>query len=89
MSQSSGRVLSTRPGLLRACELLEPQYLVNMLKAVKHLSMNATLLEVLQNANALEILIRLLDEQSSGSYSAVSTFRLYCPCNAYSPTGGL
>ena len=60
------------PGLLRACELLEPQYLVNMLKAVKHLSMNATLLEVLQNANALEILIRLLDEQSSGPHNAAS-----------------
>ena len=42
-----------------------------MLKAVKHLSMNATLLEVLQNANALEILIRILDEQSSGPHSTV------------------
>lgn len=60
-----------------------------MLKAVKHLSMNATLLEVLQNANALEILIRLLDEQSSGTYSAVRTLPLNYPCNAYSPTGGL
>ena len=45
---------------------------MNMLKAVKHLSMNANLLEVLQNANALEILIRLLDEQSSVSYNAAS-----------------
>ena len=43
-----------------------------MLKAVKHLSMNATLLEVLQNANALEILVRILDEQSSGPHSTVS-----------------
>ena len=59
-------------GLLRACELLEPECLVQMLKAVKHLSMNATLLEVLQNANALEILIRILDEQSSGPHSTVS-----------------
>jgi hypothetical protein len=40
-----------------------------MLKAVKHLSMNATLLEVLQNANAIDILTKLLDEQSSGPYS--------------------
>jgi hypothetical protein len=61
-------------GLLRACELLEPECLVQMLKAVKHLSMNATLLEVLQNANALEILIRILDEQSSGPHSTVSFF---------------
>jgi hypothetical protein len=42
-----------------------------MLKAIKHLSMNATLLEVLQNANAIEILTRILDEQSSGTHSTV------------------
>jgi hypothetical protein len=59
-------------GLLRACEMLEPECLVHLLKAVKHLSMNATLLEVLQNANALEILIRILDEQSTGPHSTVS-----------------
>lgn len=45
-----------------------------MLKAVKHLSMNATLLDVLQNANALEILIRILDEQSTGPHSTVRFF---------------
>lgn len=85
------RTLSALLGLLRACELLEPQYLVNMLKAVKHLSMNATLLEVLQNANALEILIRLLDEQSSGSYSAASIFPFAysIPCSSPPLTGGL
>ena len=33
--------------------------------------MNATLLEVLQNANAIEILTRILDEQSSGLHSTV------------------
>jgi hypothetical protein len=42
-----------------------------MLKAIKHLSMNATMLEVLQNANAIEILTRILDEQSSGLHSTV------------------
>jgi hypothetical protein len=63
--------LIDRAGLLRACELLEPEYLVHMLKAIKHLSMNATLLEVLQNANAIEILTRILDEQSSGLHSTV------------------
>jgi hypothetical protein len=46
---------------------------VLMLKAVKHLSMNPTLLEVLQNANAIEILIRILDEQATGPHSAVSS----------------
>ena len=62
----------TLVGLLRAFELLEPQYLVQMLKAVKHLSMNATILEVLQNANAIEILVKILDEQSSGPFGTVS-----------------
>ena len=52
---------------------------MQMLKAVKHLSMNATLLEVLQNANALEILIRILEEQSAGPHSTVSaTLSSYC-----------
>ncbi|KAI0313237.1 kinase-like protein [Amylostereum chailletii] len=55
--------------LLRACELLEPEYLVHMLKAIKHLSMNATLLDVLQNANAIEIVTRILEEQSTGPHS--------------------
>jgi hypothetical protein len=64
-------LLTKSIGLLRACELLEPEYLVHMLKAIKHLSMNATLLEVLQNANAIEILTRILDEQSSGPHSTV------------------
>jgi hypothetical protein len=58
-------------GLLRACELLEPECLVQMLKAVKHLSMNQTLLDVLQNANAIEILTKILDEQGTGSHSTV------------------
>ena len=58
-------------GLLRACELLDPEHLVHMLKAVKHLSMSPTLLEVLQNANAIEILVKILDEQSIGPHSTV------------------
>jgi hypothetical protein len=54
--------------LLRACELLEPDCLVHLLRAVKHLSMNSNLLDVLQNANAIEILVRILDESSSGPH---------------------
>ena len=52
-----------------------------MLKAIKQLSMNAMLLEVLQNANAIEILTRILDEQSSGLHSTVrylSPFFSFC-----------
>jgi hypothetical protein len=72
-------------GIMRACELLgaikgnqdgpegliHMECLVQLLKAVKHLSMNATLHEVLQNANALEILISVLEQQSSGPHSTV------------------
>ena len=64
--------------MLRACELLEPEYLVHMLKAIKHLSMNATLLEVLQNANAIEILTRILGEQSSELHSTVCHMWRFC-----------
>ncbi len=67
----SDEITHVTSGLLRACELLEPEHLVHMLKAVKHLSMSATLLEVLQNANAIEILVKILDEQSTGPYSTV------------------
>lgn len=53
---------------------MDPEYLVQMLKAVKHLSMNATILEVLQNANAIEIVVKILDEQSSGPFGTVRCF---------------
>ncbi|KIY52431.1 Pkinase-domain-containing protein [Fistulina hepatica ATCC 64428] len=66
--------------LLRACELLEPESLVQMLKAVKHLSMNPTLLEVLQNANAIEILVRILDEQHSGRHATEISNHVFQTC---------
>ncbi|KAF8208416.1 hypothetical protein K438DRAFT_1812186 [Mycena galopus ATCC 62051] len=66
--------------LLRSCELLEPDCLVQMLKAVKHLSMNATLLEVLQNANAIEILVRILEEQSSGPHATEMANHIFQTC---------
>ncbi|KAJ7202878.1 hypothetical protein GGX14DRAFT_653362 [Mycena pura] len=66
--------------LLRSCELLEPECLVQMLKAVKHLSMNATLLEVLQNANAIEILVRILEKQSSGPHSTEMSNHIFQTC---------
>lgn len=69
--------------ILRACELLEPEYLVVMLKAVKHLSMSPNLLEVLQNANAIDILIKILDEQSTGPYSTVSPSYLTSECEEF------
>ncbi|KAG8995688.1 hypothetical protein FRB94_008863 [Tulasnella sp. JGI-2019a] len=86
VSQSDGPVrtaLGTRKiirRLLRACELLEPEHLVMMLKAVKHLSMNATMLDVLQNANAIEILVHILDEQSLGPHSAEISNHIFQTC---------
>lgn len=68
---------------MRACELLEGDFLIQMLKAVKHLSMNANLLEVLQNANAIEILIRLLDDDRASPHGTVgrsSDVRFRCSC---------
>ncbi|KAG2049936.1 hypothetical protein BDR06DRAFT_990971 [Suillus hirtellus] len=66
--------------LLRACELLEMECLVQMLKAVKHLSMNANLLEVLQNTNAIEILIKLLDEEKTGPHNTEAAQAGIIPC---------
>lgn len=56
---------------MRACELSQTDVLVQLLKAVKHLSMSSSLLEVLQNTNALEILVRMLDDHSTGPHATV------------------
>ncbi|CUA68863.1 hypothetical protein RSOLAG22IIIB_03729 [Rhizoctonia solani] len=66
--------------LLRACELLGPEHLVVILKAVKHLSMNPTLLDALQNANAIEILVRILDEHGIGPHSAEIANHIFQTC---------
>ncbi|KAG9078552.1 hypothetical protein FS749_009417 [Ceratobasidium sp. UAMH 11750] len=66
--------------LLRACELLEPDHLVVMLKAVKHLSMNPTLLDALQNVSAIEILVRILDEQNGGPHSTEIANHIFQTC---------
>ncbi len=53
-------VLIHPKGLLRSCELLDSEYIAIILKAIKHLSMNSTLLDVLQTSNAIEILVQIL-----------------------------
>ncbi|TFY66122.1 hypothetical protein EVG20_g4965 [Dentipellis fragilis] len=75
-----GALTQSTEGLLRACELLEPEYLVQMLKAIKHLSMNSNLLEVLENAKAIEILTRILDEQSTGPHSTEMSNHIVMTC---------
>ncbi|KAE9390422.1 hypothetical protein BT96DRAFT_1064507 [Gymnopus androsaceus JB14] len=66
--------------LLHACELLELECLVLMLKAVKHLLMNVALLDVLQNANAIEILVRILEEQATSPYSTEVSNHIFQTC---------
>jgi len=65
-------------GLLRGCEILEPEYLAALLKAIKHLSMSQSLLDTLQNANSIEILIGLLEKHDSFSpYYTVRPHSIY------------
>ena len=91
MSVSSLSLITTDRGvgLLRGCEILEPEYLVALLKAIKHLSMSQSLLDPLQNANAIEILIELLEKHNScsphytvGPYSKYLGVVFYFPCRS-------
>ncbi|KZS90479.1 hypothetical protein SISNIDRAFT_475331 [Sistotremastrum niveocremeum HHB9708] len=66
--------------LLRACELLEPEHLIHMLKAIKHLSMSANLLDVLQNSNSIDILVRLLDEHGTGPHGTEMSNHIFHTC---------
>lgn len=55
--------------LLKACDLLPRKLLVTAIKAIKHLSTSPQLIEVLQNSNAMEILVDLLGKNIKGSHS--------------------
>ncbi|WWD18350.1 hypothetical protein CI109_102800 [Kwoniella shandongensis] len=55
--------------LLKACEVLPRKLLVTAIKAIKHLSTSPQLIEVLQNSNAMEILVGLLGKSIKGSHS--------------------
>lgn len=58
-------------GILRACEVLQPHHLVNVLKSIKHLSMNVALLDTLQQANAIDIIVKILEIQEHGPHTTV------------------
>ncbi|KAG8761646.1 hypothetical protein FRC14_000030 [Serendipita sp. 396] len=66
--------------LLRGCELVEPEYLIMLLKAIKHLSMSPSLLDVLQNANSIEILITLLTQYMSGPHGTEISNSVFQTC---------
>ncbi|WVO23738.1 uncharacterized protein IAS62_005094 [Cryptococcus decagattii] len=55
--------------LLKACDLLPRKLLVTAIKSIKHLSTSPQLIEVLQNSNAMEILVDLLGKSIKGSHS--------------------
>ncbi|ODN74331.1 hypothetical protein L202_06748 [Cryptococcus amylolentus CBS 6039] len=55
--------------LLKACGLLPRKLLITAIKAIKHLSTSPQLIEVLQNSNAMDILVELLGKSIKGSHS--------------------
>ncbi|ORY31435.1 hypothetical protein BCR39DRAFT_571401 [Naematelia encephala] len=55
--------------ILKACESLPRKLLVIAIKAIKHLSTSPQLIEVLQNSNAMEVLVGLLGRYVKGSHA--------------------
>ncbi|KAL7423239.1 Protein kinase of the Mitotic Exit Network [Cryptotrichosporon argae] len=55
--------------LLKALDVLPRRLLVTAIKAVKHLSTSPQLIEVLQNSNAMEVLVGLLGKSLKGAHS--------------------
>lgn len=58
-------------GLVKAIGMLDPELLAPLLKTIKNLSMLPSALEVLQNANAIDSLVRILAEPFEGKLAAV------------------
>ncbi|SPO40049.1 related to MAPKK kinase [Pseudozyma flocculosa] len=73
-SQSDGwlkKSLATRSvlrKLLQATQMLGPEPLIQMLKILKNLTMNPATLDEIQNANTIEILVRILAEHHGGAH---------------------
>lgn len=51
--------------------MLEPELLATLLKTIKNLTMLPTSLEVLQNANAIDVIVRVLRRSFEGRIAAV------------------
>jgi hypothetical protein len=64
-------VADGRLGLLKVCETLPRRLLVVAIKAIKHLATSPQLIEVLQNSNAMEILVGLLGKTIKGAHANV------------------
>lgn len=63
--------LRLHTGLVKALRMLTPDLLAPLLKTIKNLTMLPSALEVLQNANAIEILVGILAEPCEGKLGAV------------------
>lgn len=55
--------------LLKSLPMLPRKQLVTAIKAIKHLATSPQLIEVLQNSNAMEVLVELLGDTLKGSFS--------------------
>ena len=58
---------------MKVCSLLPRTLLVTAIKAIKHLSTSPQLIEVLQNSNAMEVLVTILGKSMKGAHSNVSS----------------
>lgn len=54
---------------MSACGGLQPAHLITLLRSIKHLSTSTSILDVLQNVNAIEILAEILGAYKSGPHS--------------------
>lgn len=53
-------------GFLQACAQLDPESLTYMLKAIKGLTMSPSILDDIENCNAIEVLVRTLAQHHDG-----------------------
>ncbi|WRT67650.1 uncharacterized protein IL334_004622 [Kwoniella shivajii] len=63
--------------LLKACDLLSGKALVTAIKAIKHLSTSPQLIEILQNSNAMEVLVGVLARNMKGVHSSDISSNLF------------
>jgi len=58
-------------GLVKALDLLQGDLLVTILKTIRGLTMSSKALEVLQNADVIQVLVRIMKDHLHSSYSTV------------------
>ncbi|EJU03326.1 Pkinase-domain-containing protein [Dacryopinax primogenitus] len=66
--------------LLRAAEQVDATHVVTVVKSIRHLSMSPQLLDVLQNANTIEVLINILGGHSKAGGSTEIENHIFQTC---------